>query len=292
MSDPANAAGQPGAVATSVSAPPAERPGRNPGRRRPPPKRVEVVSVSELAPWLVSVRVAGEGLSGFDAAAPTSHIKIFLPVVGQDAPFLPDLGADGLVWPEGVQRPVVRTYTPRRYDPRDGALEVQFVLHGSGPAATWAQRVRVGDQIGIAGPGGRFSLDPADRRWWIAGDESALPAIGTLLDALPASATAEVHVEVAGALDQIPLDSRAETTVIWHPRRDQDAWGDELYRAALGADIDKDTRVWVAGEAVAVRRIRKHFINERQVRLDALVTRGYWRLGEAGHPDHDYGEDE
>jgi hypothetical protein len=23
-----------------------------------------------------------------------------------------------------------------------------------------------------------------------------------------------------------------------------------------------------------------------------LVTRGYWRSGEANHPDHDYGEDD
>ena len=125
----------------------------------------------------------------------------------------------------------------------------------------------------------------------IAGDESALPAIGTLLDALSPSATAEVHIEVAGPNDQIPLSSPAETTIVWHPRRDQDAWGDELYAAAQNAKTANDTRVWVACEATAVRRIRKHLIGERQVPLEALVTRGYWRLGEAGHPDHDYGED-
>jgi NADPH-dependent ferric siderophore reductase len=199
--------------------------------------------------------------------------------------------ADGSTWPEGVEPPVIRTYTPRRYDQSDATLEVQFVLHGSGPAATWAKQASAGDQLGVAGPGGRFSLDPADRRWWIAGDESALPAIGTLLDALPASATAEVHIEVAGPKDQVPLSSQAETTIVWHPRRDPDAWGDELYAAAQSAKIAGDTRVWVACEATAVRRIRKHLMSERQVPLDALVTRGYWRLGEAGHPDHDYGED-
>lgn len=245
--------------------------------------------MSELAPWLVSVNLAGDGLSVFRTAAPTSHIKVFLPAAGHDAPSLPRLGVDGLTWPEGVERPIIRTYTPRRYDQSDATLEVQFVLHGS--AAAWAKQARVGDQIGIAGPGGRFSLEPADGQWWIAGDESALPAIGTLLDALPASATAEVHIEVAEPQDRIPLSSRAQTTIVWHPRRDQDTWGDELYVAALGAKIGKDTRVWAACEATAVRRLRKHLVSERHVPLDALVTRGYWRLGEAGHPDHDYGED-
>lgn len=266
-------------------------PGRGGGRRRRPPQLVEVVSVSRIAPRLVSVRVSGGDLSRFAAAPPTSHIKVFLPVDGQDAPTMPTITPEGRVWPDDAPRPTVRTYTPRAFDPEQGTLEVQFVLHGVGPASEWAQRATVGDRIAIGGPGGRFSADPDTRRWWIAGDESALPAIGTLLDSLPASAGADVHVEVSGPEDEIPLPSAATTTVTWHHRRRPDGWGAELYDAASAAVIADATRVWVACEASAVRRIRRHLLDERRVPLPALVTRGYWRLGEADHPDHDYGED-
>jgi NADPH-dependent ferric siderophore reductase len=135
-------------------------------------------------------------------------------------------------------------------------------------------------------------MDPAAERWWIAGDESAIPAVGTLLEALPDSAAAEVHLEVAGPDDEIELASPAKTTVSWHHRRTPDAWGAELDEAARGAAIAEGTRVWVACEAAAMRGIRGYLIGERRLPASSLVTRGYWRLGAVNHPDHDYGDDD
>lgn len=264
--------------------------GRGGGRRRPPPQPVEVVSVSPVTPRLVSVLVAGGDLSRFAEAAPASHIKVFLPVPGQEAPAMPVMTDEGRVWPQDQPRPIVRTYTPRAFDPDSGTLEVQFALHGAGPAAEWAQRAAPGDKLAIGGPGGRFAIDLSAPRFWIAGDESALPAVGSLLDALPAGAAAEVHLEVADAKDEFPLGGPAGTTVSWHHRRSPDAWGAELYDAAVSAAIPPGTQAWVACEAAAMRRIRRQLLDEQRVPAAALVTRGYWRLGEADHPDHDYGE--
>jgi NADPH-dependent ferric siderophore reductase len=244
---------------------------------------------------MVSVEVGGDALAGFRIEAPTSHIKVFLPAAGQNTLSLPTAGPDGLVWPDGADRPVVRTYTPRRFDEESGTLEVQFVLHGVGPASEWAERAAPGDQLAVGGPGGRFSLDPADDTWWIAGDESAIPAVATLLEALPATATADVHLEVADADDELALPSAARTTITWHHRRAPDAWGAELSDAARTAGPGAPaagTRIWVACEAAAMRGIRRYFLAEREWPSSSLVTRGYWRLGEANHPDHDYGDDD
>lgn len=264
---------------------------RPPARRRPPPRPVEVVAVSRLTPRLISVQFAGDGLDVFKSAAPTSHLKVFFPAPGQAVPVLPEEGPDGPVWPEGVARPLVRTYTPRRFDEVTGTLDVQFVLHGEGTASQWAERATVGDRLAIRGPGGRFSFDPEVRQWWIAGDESAMPAIGTLLDALPAAAVAEIHLEVETPQDAIELRSSAQVRVIWHYRRAPGAWGAELYAAAHDADLAGGMHVWVACEATAMRRIRQHFLTDRQVPASSLVTRGYWRLGLPDYPDHDYGDD-
>src|SRR5215469_1848612 len=154
-----------------------------PPRRRKPLRRAEVVSVSRITPRLVSVLVSGEGLEVFADAAPTSHLKVFLPAPGQDAPLLPEFLPEGQVLPDDA-RPSVRTYTPRRFDAATGPLEIQFVLHGAGPASEWAERASAGDKLAVAGPGGRFVMDNDAERWWIAGDESAIPAVATLLEAL------------------------------------------------------------------------------------------------------------
>jgi NADPH-dependent ferric siderophore reductase len=272
--------------------PPPGQPGAPGPRRRKPPRRVEVVSVSRIRPRLVSVWVGGEALDGFAINAPTSHIKVYLPAAGQQAPTLPADGPNGPVWPEDAPRPFVRTYTPRRFDEQSQTLEVQFVLHGEGPASDWAERAAPGDQLAVAGPGGRFSLDPSIERWWIAGDESAIPAVETLLEALPPSASAEVHLEVADSDDEIELSSPAKFDVTWHHRRAPGAWGAELEQAAHDAEVADDTQLWLACEATTVRDLRRYFLVDRQHPRDAIVTRGYWRRGFENHPDHDYGDDE
>ena len=114
--------------------------------------------MSRIAPRLVSVLVSGEGLEGFADAAPTSHLKVFLPAPGQDEPLLPEFVPEGQAIPDDA-RPSVRTYTPRRFDAASGTLEIQFVLHGVGPASEWAERASAGDKLVVAGPGGRFVMD-------------------------------------------------------------------------------------------------------------------------------------
>ena len=69
----------------------------NPGRRRPPPRLVEVVAVDRLTPRLVSITVTGEALRGFELTQPTSHIKVFLAPDGGEL-VLPTHGPDGPVF--------------------------------------------------------------------------------------------------------------------------------------------------------------------------------------------------
>lgn len=247
--------------------------------------------MSKIAPRLISIVVTGDELGGFADAAPTSHLKVFLPAEGQEAPNLPELAAPGAPQADDGPPPTVRTYTPRRYDPATKALEIQFLLHGEGPASEWAQRVKPGDKLAVAGPGGRFSLEPAVDHWWLAADESAIPAVGTLLDALPESATVDVHIEVDGPDDEMEIPGPAKTTITWHHRRSSDAFGVELAEAAKAATIPDGARIWVACEAGAMRDIRRYFTRERGIPVAQLVTRGYWRTGEQNHPDHDYGDD-
>lgn len=258
--------------------------------------------MQRLTPRLVSIRVRGDDLSRFGDAAPTSHLKVMIPAPGQNEPTLPIETPEGRSWPEGEPRPEMRTYTPRAYNAETGLLEIQFVLHGEGPASTWADAAKPGDRIGLRGPGGRFVLPTEPRAWWIAGDESAIPAIAQLLEALPDDAVAEVHIEVESAADEIPLGGPSDARIIWHHRHAHAAWSGALL-AALddrlagsepgseeAAASDTHPLYWIACEAGAVRSARKRLLDAGVPTAD-IVTRGYWRLGETNHPDHDYGED-
>ena len=208
------------------------------------------MSVDYVSPRMVSVLVTGDNLDAYGEAAPTSHLKVFLPAEGQTEPLLPQQTPDGPVYPDGPP-PVVRTYTPRSYDPETRILEIQFLLHGTGPASEWAQRAKPGDKLAVGGPGGRFALEPVADHWWLAADESAIPAVGTLLDVLPETATVEVHIEVEGPDDEIGFESQAKTSITWHHRSasaaSSEAFGAELARAAREASIPDGARVgWPA----------------------------------------------
>ncbi|WLQ31935.1 siderophore-interacting protein [Streptomyces castrisilvae] len=260
------------------------RPG---GPRRRPPRQVEVVDVRPLTPRMLSVVFAGESLAGFAEPAPTAHIKLFLPDADGNVA-RPVAGPDGhLAWPDG--RPVMRTYTPRRFDAQARTLEVWFVLHGDGPAARWAAQAEPGSRAAIGGPGGGFCVDPAAASWWIGGDESALPAIATLLEALPDDVTGQVHLEAAGPEDRIGLPAPAGVVVTWHDRAGEP--GAALVDTCHRADLADDTHIWIACEASAVRKARSYLLGERMLPRPQVTTRGYWRVGEANHPDHDFGED-
>ncbi len=261
-----------------------------PRRRRRPFRPVEVVDVQRLTDRFVSVLFTG-ALDGFQEVLPAQHVKLLIPESGERSVAVPENGPDGPIWPAGRPQPARRTYTPRRFDAAAGTLEVQFLLHGDGPASAWAERAAVGDRLGIAGPGGRpVPLDAGEARWIIAGDESAVPAIGTLLDALPATSVDAVYVEgsEAGVGDAI---SGGWPQINWLPA-DEAAPGAALSNVLSDPAAVNGSRVWVACESLAVRSIRRALFDRDKVDASHLVTRGYWRSGEANHPDHDYGEDD
>lgn len=263
-----------------------------PARTRPPPRRVEVARVAPLTERMLRITFVGSELEDFDLQVAT-HVKLFLPALGEEEPRLPSFTPEGIVWQEGA-RPSVRTYTPRAFRPESGELDVDFFLHGEGPASTWARTAGPGAKAGIAGPGrSHYVVDREASDFVIAGDESAIPAIATILEALPAGARASVFVEVSDSLDEQELPSPAQTQIRWLHRGGETGTEGALLMAALrDFDLPRGARCWVATESVAVRDIRRLLLSEKGVEPARLVTRGYWKRAVANHPDHDFGTDD
>ena len=269
-----------------------------PGSPKGPPhfRDLTVLRTERITPNMLRVTIGGEALAGFQPAGPATHFKMFFPQPGFDHTIVPVNQGDGqAVMPAGIDRPQSRTYTPRRMDLSVLELDVDFVLHGEGVGSTWAANAKVGDHITIAGPGRSFfKVDPEVDWHVIAGDETALPAIETILNALPASATAQVFAEVAEPGDEQALPSPAPVTFSWlHRPPGTTMPGMLLARMLEGVELPAIGRgsIYVACEAAIMRDIRTHFIKVRGVSPAQLTTRGYWKRGAVAYPDNDYGED-
>ncbi|MFI5270041.1 MAG: siderophore-interacting protein, partial [Chloroflexota bacterium] len=266
---------------------------QQPQRPRPRFRTAEVRRVERLSPRMVRITVGGEELDGFETPAPTQHLKLIIPEPGQDRPVLPDPSLPkGAVSP-GQLRPLMRTYTVRRYDVATSELDIDFALHGDGPASSWAGQAKPGSVVALAGPGGRrYAPDLEAGHYLIAGDESAMPAIGILLEALPASVDAQVYVEVGDETEELDWRTDAQLHVRWLHRQGDQRPGDPLRSAIAQAPVPNgNARVWVACEASVMRQIRKHLLEDWRLDPSAIVTRGYWKEGEPNYRDGDYGED-
>ena len=61
--------------------------------------------------------------------------------------------------------------------------------------------------------------------------------------------------------------------------------GEALVDAVRGATFHDGARIWVAGEAAAVQRIRRYLFEERSIPRTLATVRGYWKHGRAGDTD-------
>jgi NADPH-dependent ferric siderophore reductase len=258
------------------------------------PRLVEVVSVERLTPRMTRVVFTGEELEGFATRGPAEHLKVNFPPTGESKLVLPEWGPDGPILHQGQQRPLNRTYTPRRWDSESRELTVDFLLHGKGPGTTWANQARLGQVVAVSHqPGGAYNVD-AEAEWYlIGGDEAALPAVATLLEALPESCFAHVFVEVSDPAEELRLESPAQFQLTWlHHSGATQPVGRRLEQAVREFPFPKGNgRVWIGCEASIMREIRRHLLNERRMDRAHVHTQGYWKYGAVNHPDNDRGKD-
>jgi NADPH-dependent ferric siderophore reductase len=75
--------------------------------------------------------------------------------------------------------------------------------------------------------------------------------------------------------------------VEWHDLAEGAPPGEAVVAAVTGAELPAGTRVWAAGEAAAMQRIRKHLFETRGLARSDTWIRGYWKHGRAGDANDD-----
>ncbi|GLZ44013.1 siderophore-interacting protein [Actinomycetospora sp. NBRC 106375] len=231
-------------------------------------------------PRVVRVTLAGPELADLPVVAPDGYLKLFFPRPGEMVPQVPTLD-DGdvgswfrryLAMPDDV-RPPMRTFTLRRRREDPVEIDVDFVLHDEGPARDWALRATPGEHLAFTGPYGLYAPREDHDAVVLAGDETAVPAIGAIVEGLPPGRRVTVLASVRDVTEQQVWATDGDVTAHWtaperlaERLRDLDLPGERPY-------------VWLAGEASEVKAMRRHVVRERGVDKRDVCFTGYWRRG-------------
>lgn len=209
---------------------------------------LDVISVTDITPLMRRIRLSGD-LDGFASVGHADQIKAFFFPDGVE-PKLAPIGERGAEFAEN-ERPQMRDYTPRYWNTAQGWLELDFVLHGDGPASGWAAQAAVGQKLVIGGPRGSLVI-PAAYDWYLlAGDETALPALGRRIEELPAGSKIVAFIEVEDAAEEQQFETAASLSLTYVYRDGRPAGTTSLLLDAIKAAAlpDGEAFAYVAGES-------------------------------------------
>lgn len=261
-----------------------QSPTARPRRQPKPPVVLEVLASERLGPHMVRLTLGGPGFPVYqDREATDKYVKLMFadPALGLEMPYDLEALRERLT-PE--QMPVRRTYTVRAVDPDAGTLTIDFVVHGEdGLAGPWADSAQPGDRVCLSGPGGMYLPDPEADWHLLAGDESALPAIGAALEAMPADAVGQAIIEVSGPEDEVGLSVPQGFSVTWlHRGADFAPDTTRLAQAVIDAEWREGTvQVFAHGEREMVKDLRRYLSDVRGVDRRQMSLSAYWAYGRA-----------
>jgi NADPH-dependent ferric siderophore reductase len=242
------------------------------GRPSYRPYRAEVTRLVRLTPHFTRVTFVGDDLDLFGTDGLDQRVKVVFPLDGHG---ISDFGAndpatiDSGDWyarwralPDEKRNPF-RTYTVRAVRQQSREVDIDMVAHGDsdagvGPAARWLNGARLGDRVVLVGPDARSDDSAVGIDWrpgdatelLLVGDETAAPAICSVLESLPAGRTARAFIEIPDAADALPVRLPAGCTISWLARSDAPVGTAPVGTAPVGTVpvgelLDSAVRRWV-----------------------------------------------
>lgn len=245
-----------------------------------------VSKTATLSPTLTRVTLAGDGVADFlSTGIGDEYVRVFFPH-GDDPTdvSLPVPTDDWWETPEGAPQAPMRTYTISAVRPAEGEIDIDFVLHQAGVAGPWAAQAKAGHVLGLNSPTGLY-VPPEEITWQVlAADLTGLPAIARIAAAPPVGVRTRIVLEVPDANDRVDFPVGADVEITWvigGNGHGPSALG-QLVRGIVDARLDLGSGyVWVAGETVALRDVRKYLRKELGLPATRFKVVGYWTPIEA-----------
>lgn len=247
-------------------------------------REVEVLRRTRLSETMIRLTLGGPGAEGFESGIFDEHVKLIFPDPGTGELRVPEADGDELRWPRPF--PTSREYTVRAHRPEVREIDIDFVVHGHGLASDWARDVEPGGRVHIAGPPGGYRISDDYDFYLLAADETALPALARWLEESPRERRGAVVVEVAGPGSRQPLDAPDGVEVVWVESGGRASTLLEDAVRAVELPEGAEIFVWLAGEAGAIKPLRRWLRDEIGLSKDHSSITGYWKRGAADTHEH------
>lgn len=230
-------------------------------KQKKPCMRLTYVSkVTDLSPHLRRIVVTGDSLKGFPIGQEGSYVKVVLQQ-------------------EGEKELKMRSYTIRFFNPETTELAVDFVINRhNGPATDWARKAKVGDSIGIAGPGPIKMTNYNHHSYLLVGDITSVNAINGYVPRFKKGADVRAIVAVPTRADIIEMDYDDTLNTQWFIEDDATLTLEEKV-LQTARDMPRDSHVFLGLEARNIRSLRP--ILQKNIGFDRLnvFAVGYWKQG-------------
>ncbi|MCY3569385.1 MAG: siderophore-interacting protein [Chloroflexi bacterium] len=235
-----------------------------------------VARIEQLAHPFTRITFRGGDLAHFRSIGPDQFLYLLLPPTGRK-----DLTIDAAFeWsqyqamPESEQ-PIGAYYTVRHHRPDVTELDIDIVKHGhEGQVGTWLKQAGPGDPVALWGPRMAYAPPPSTQRQLLIGDETALPAIASILDAGPIGARVDAIVE----LDPDTVLDLPELRGLTINRLDgPEAHQSKLPAALRGWTLNEADYVWGAGEFDLMRELKSYLRDCLGMPAEQVSMVGYWR---------------
>ncbi|MEP0071500.1 MAG: siderophore-interacting protein [Marinomonas sp.] len=227
---------------------------------RPQPRELIVIKKQQISTHMLRVTLGGENLSDFPQDQESGYVK--------------------LIFPNGENKPLMRTYTIRHQRPTE--IDVDFVLHhDSGPASSWAVNTKLGDTILVGGPGSKRMISTPSDWYLLVSDMTGLPALSVNLEQLPEDAQGHAVIEIMDETDIQKLKHPKGIELHWiinsMPGGQSDALLDKVKELTWAEGL---VGIWVACEFTSMRKLRQFLKNEKQVDRQQMYISSYWKRGD------------
>jgi NADPH-dependent ferric siderophore reductase len=225
----------------------------------------DVLRVQPLSPSFVRIELGGPGLRDWTTLDVPDEGCIFR-FPGDEHHPAPD------AW-RG------RWYTIRDFDPAEGRLTVDFMIHPGGVGGEWAAVARPGDRLRILLQDSWYKRPDGVEWQWLIGDVVGVPAFARIVRETAGRIPTRAVIEVPETADRQPMDG-AEVTWLHSPDMTSGAgaFASAVRELPVPAGFGY---VYVAGEAAATREVRGYLRHELRLPAESFDVIGYWRAGAA-----------
>ena len=231
----------------------------------------QVAAINKLSHHLQRIVLEGPDLADFPTDQDGAHVKVLLPCPGDTMPNL-DIHAT-------TNAAVKRSYTIRSFNADKKQLVIDFVINRhKGPATDWAKQAKVGDYLGIAGPGAlKLTHFDADN-YLLIGDITSVNAVNGYIKHITPTATIKALITVPSRDDIIPMDGGDNVEIHWRVEDENPSdIADSVQQIAQ--EMPKDTPVFIGLEARQLRSVKSTLLDTVEFDRQNIYATGYWKKG-------------